>query len=57
LWTITEVSTYLHVPISTLHKWRQRGYGPTAHRLGGALRYPPASVRDFAEWETPGETS
>jgi len=57
LWTIGQVSEYLHIPVSTLHKWRQRNYGPRAHRLGGALRYIPGDVVRFAEWETPGETS
>ena len=45
LWTISEVSEFLSVPVGTLYQWRHRGYGPPAWRLGRSLRYDAAAVR------------
>ena len=45
LWTITQVSQFLNVPIGTLYQWRHKGYGPPAWRLGRSLRYDAAAVR------------
>ena len=45
LWSVTEVSRFLGVPISTLHQWRYLGRGPAAFRVGKHLRYDPNAVR------------
>jgi excisionase family DNA binding protein len=45
LWSITQVSEFLNVPIGTLYQWRHKGYGPPAWRLGRLLRYDAAAVR------------
>ena len=45
LWTISQVSEFLNVPVGTLYQWRHRGYGPPAWRLGRCLRYDAAAVR------------
>jgi excisionase family DNA binding protein len=44
-WTVTEVATFLRVPVETLYTWRKRHYGPPAARIGRHLRYDPADVR------------
>lgn len=45
LWSTLEVSTFLGVPVSTLHQWRYLGRGPAAFRVGKHLRYDPDAVR------------
>jgi hypothetical protein len=45
LWSVTDVSRFLGVPISTLHQWRYLGRGPAAFRVGKHLRYDPYAVR------------
>jgi len=45
LWSTLEVSTFLGVPVSTLHQWRYLGRGPSAFRVGKHLRYDPDAVR------------
>ena len=45
LWTASEVSQFLGVPVSTLHQWRYLGRGPAAFRVGKHLRYDPDIVR------------
>jgi excisionase family DNA binding protein len=45
LWTITQVSQFLNVPVGTLYQWRHKGYGPPAWRIGRSLRYDAAAVR------------
>jgi hypothetical protein len=45
LWTISDVSTYLGVPVMTLYHWRRTGYGPQGNRVGRHLRYDPDGVR------------
>ena len=45
LWTATDVSRFLGVPIGTLYRWRTVGTGPEAFRVGRHLRYDPESVR------------
>jgi excisionase family DNA binding protein len=45
LWTIDQVAEFLNVPKSTLYKWRYKGYGPPAWRIGKQLRYDAAAVR------------
>lgn len=45
LWTVRQVSAFLHVPIGTLYQWRHRGVGPDAYRAGRRLLYDAADVR------------
>jgi hypothetical protein len=45
LWSVNDVSSYLGVPVSTLHQWRYLGKGPAAFRVGKHLRYDPDVVR------------
>jgi hypothetical protein len=45
LWTITQVSEFLNVPVGTLYQWRYKGVGPKAFRVGRHLRYDAATVR------------
>lgn len=45
LWTASDVSQFLGVPVSTLHQWRYLGRGPDAFRVGKHLRYDPDVVR------------
>lgn len=45
LWSVTDVSRFLGVPVSTLHQWRYLGRGPAAFRVGKHLRYDPDTVR------------
>lgn len=47
LWTVTDVSHYLGVPVGTLYQWRSRRLGPPGLRVGRHLRYRPAEV---ARW-------
>lgn len=47
LWTITEVSTYLGVPVGTLYQWRSRRQGPRGLRVGNHVRYRPSEI---AKW-------
>ena len=47
LWTVTDVSVFLGVPVATLHQWRYLGQGPRAFRVGRHLRYDPAWVRQW----------
>ena len=44
LWTVTDVSDYLGVPVKTLYRWRTMGYGPAGRRVGKHLRYRSADV-------------
>ncbi|MGC4771981.1 helix-turn-helix transcriptional regulator [Micromonospora sp. DT44] len=45
LWSVTDVSAFLGVPVGTLYQWRHRRIGPRASRVGRHLRYDPADVR------------
>lgn len=47
LWSVSDVSYYLGVPIGTLYQWRCAGHGPRARRVGRYLRYRPADVRTW----------
>ncbi len=44
LWTVSEVSTYLGVPVATLYQWRYLGQGPPSFRVGRYVRYDPAKL-------------
>ena len=45
LWSVSEVSDFLGIPVATLHQWRYLGTGPEAFRVGKHLRYDPDAVR------------
>lgn len=45
LWGVTDVATYLGVPIATLYQWRHHRYGPPGRRVGRYVRYDPDDVR------------
>ena len=45
LMDITELATYLGIPISTVYDWRVRGKGPTAYRFGKHLKFAISDVR------------
>lgn len=51
LWTVSDVSAFLRIPVSTLHQWRYEGRGPDAYRIGKHLRYDPAAVRIWLDRE------
>lgn len=44
LLTARELADYLRVPVNTVHKWRYRGEGPPAHKVGHQLRFRLAEV-------------
>ncbi len=45
LWSVTDVSAFLGIPVGTLYQWRHRRIGPRASRVGRHLRYDPTEVR------------
>jgi excisionase family DNA binding protein len=47
LLTTIEVSEYLGVPVSTIHRWRYVGTGPPAIRIGRHLRFDPDELADW----------
>lgn len=52
LWTVTDVSGYLGVPVATLYQWRYLGQGPPAFRVGRHLRYEPAALAAWLDATT-----
>lgn len=53
LWSVQELGTYLGVEVRTLYHWRQAGTGPVALKVGRALRYDPALVREWLARRVP----
>ena len=49
LLTVDEVAALLQVPKSTLYYWRYQRQGPTAVRIGRALRYRRTDINAFVE--------
>ncbi|SHN34061.1 helix-turn-helix transcriptional regulator [Cryptosporangium aurantiacum] len=47
LWSVTDTSTYLGVPVGTLYQWHHRRIGPPAYKVGRRLKYDPAEVRSW----------
>jgi predicted DNA-binding transcriptional regulator AlpA len=47
LWTVTDVSEHLGIPVNTLYQWRTKGYGPTGRRIGKHIRYRPEDVDNW----------
>ena len=44
-----EVAEFLNMEVSTLRRWRWAGRGPVYRKLGAAVRYDAADLRDFIE--------
>ena len=53
LWSVQELGAYLGVEVRTLHHWRRAGTGPAALKVGRALRYGPALVREWLAERAP----
>ena len=53
LWSVQELGAYLGVEVRTLYHWRQAGTGPVAIKVGRALRYDPALVREWLAGRVP----
>jgi excisionase family DNA binding protein len=47
LLSVGEVAGLLQVPVTTIYRWRYRGEGPPALRVGKYTRFDPA---DVARW-------
>ena len=45
LWSLSDVSAFLGVPVKTLYHWRSLGSGPPGYRVGRHVRYDPDQVR------------
>jgi excisionase family DNA binding protein len=43
--TAEEVSKFLKISVFTLYRWRRKGYGPAASRVGNRIRYRADDVR------------
>lgn len=49
LLTTTEVADFLSVAPATLKFWRHRGTGPTACKVGRAVRYRGSDIQSWLE--------
>ncbi len=49
LFTISETSAYLRIPVETLRRWRTQGTGPRAAKVGKHLRYRKAEIDRWLE--------
>lgn len=47
----------LNVPKDTIYRWRRKGYGPRAIRLGKHLRWDVNVVREWLDTETESEAA
>lgn len=47
LLSLQELSELLGVPVNTLYRWRCRGEGPKAYRLGRHVRYRRSDVESW----------
>jgi excisionase family DNA binding protein len=56
---VSELASYLGVPISTVYDWRTRGLGPVAHRFGKHLKFALSDVQSWValQRESGPETS
>lgn len=52
LWTVSDVSDYLGVPVATLYQWRYLHQGPPAFRVGRHLRYEPTALAAWLDETT-----
>lgn len=46
---VTELASYLGVPIQRIYDWRLAGTGPRGYRLGRELKFPISEVRTWLE--------
>ncbi len=53
----TEAAAALGLAVATLRRWRWAGRGPCFAKIGAAVRYDPAELRDFVERNTRTSTS
>lgn len=44
-----QLARFLGVPVKTVYRWRERGAGPRAYRIGRHLRFRWADVRRWQE--------
>jgi excisionase family DNA binding protein len=44
---VTELATYLGIPVSTIYDWRVHGKGPAAYRFGKHLKFATSDVRSW----------
>jgi excisionase family DNA binding protein len=49
LWTVADVADYLGVPVKTLYRWRNTGYGPVGCRVGRYVRYRSSDVEAWID--------
>ena len=42
-----EAADFLRLKASTLRQWRNLGRGPAYYRVGGAIRYDQAALKQF----------
>jgi excisionase family DNA binding protein len=49
LMTADDVAGYLQVPLETIYKWRHKGSGPLAIKVGRHLRYRRSDVDVWLE--------
>lgn len=47
LMSTEELAAYLRVNTDTIHKWRHKGEGPPALRIGKYLRFRPSEVEEW----------
>ncbi|MDR0488228.1 MAG: helix-turn-helix domain-containing protein [Propionibacteriaceae bacterium] len=45
LLSVTELSEFLGIPVSTIYDWRTHGKGPMAYRLGKHLKFMSSDVK------------
>ncbi len=57
LLTELEAAAYLSVEPTTLRRWRWAGHPPGFLKIGGAVRYDPADLREFIESSRRSSTS
>lgn len=49
LLSVADVSELLQIPVATIYRWRHRGEGPNAMRIGRYLRFHPADIGSWVE--------
>ncbi len=54
LWSSSDVSQYLGVPLGTLDRWAHSAAGPRFYKIGRHRRYDPADVRRWLEQRASG---
>lgn len=53
----SDAARMLGLATPTLRRWRWAGRGPRFAKIGAAVRYDPAELRDFIERSTRASTS